>query len=335
MKSKLIKMAFVIAIAVLGGINVFNVQQSEEAKVFSWNDFESEVRLKGKTLTFDDDVMMPFSIQVFDSVLVTLEPTNDRISQLFNLNTGKKIGTRIESGEGPNEMIMPMFVNNGKEIQFIDMASATIYKYEWKHFLSEDSPSPSSKVKLAESVDSEMQMLGEYFVGYQYFKEDLLYLFDKQGQKIKPFAGFPNGKADSPDEKRSNMYQMGYISNGKDRVAITYYMTDIIEIFDAEGKLIHHLQGPENFEYEIGKDAFFSPKNAGDSFFVLYNGRNRNEKDHNSSCSKLLSFSWDGTPECVYILDDPIFTFCVDKQKGKIYGVSTTPEYHIVEYTLP
>ena len=93
------------------------------------------------------------------------------------------------------------------------------------------------------------------------------------------------------------------------------------------------MQGPENFDYDLGKDAFFSPKNAGDSFFVLYNGRNRNEKDHNSSCTKLLSFSWDGTPECVYTLDDPIFTYCVDAKHRKIYGVSTTPEYHIVEYS--
>lgn len=324
---------FVITMLLLASCS--SKKYSNESEVFSWNDFQSEVSLKGKTLTFDDDVMMPFSIQVFDSVLVTLEPTNDRICQLFNLNTGKKIGGRIGSGEGPNEMIMPMFVSNGKGIQLIDMASATVYQYDLKNFLSEDSPNPLLKLKLSESVDSEMQMLGEHYLGYQYSKEDLLYLFNKQGQKIKSFAGFPDGEIDSPNEQRADMYQMGYISNGKDRVAITYYMTDVIEIFDAEGKLIRHLQGPENFEYEIGKDAFFSPKNADDSFFVLYNGRNRNEKDHNSSCSKLLSFSWDGTPECVYILDDPIFTFCVDKQKGKIYGVSTTPEYHIVEYTLP
>ena len=163
----------------------------------------------------------------------------------------------------------------------------------------------------------------------------MLYLFDKQGQKIRSFAGFPDGVKSEPNEQRSDMYQMGYVSNGKDRVAITYYMTDIIEVIDAEGNVLRHLQGPEKFSYEAGKDAFFSPKNAGDSFFVLYNGRNRNEENHNSSCNKLLSFSWDGTPERVYTLDDPIFTYCVDVQKRKVYGVSTTPEYHIVEYSLP
>ena len=306
-----------------------------EVDEFSWEDFQEEVSLKGRTLTFDDDVMMPFGVQVYDSVLVTLEPTNDKVSQLFNLNTGTKMGGRVNLGEGPNEMMMPMFVSNGNGIQFVDLVSATVYAYDSNKFLAEENVEPMKKVKLSESVDGEMQVLGDNYIGYQYFKEDVLYLFDKQGQKIRSFAGFPDGVKSEPNEQRSDMYQMGYVSNGKDRVAITYYMTDIIEVIDAEGNVLRHLQGPEKFSYEAGKDAFFSPKNAGDSFFVLYNGRNRNEENHNSSCNKLLSFSWDGTPERVYTLDDPIFTYCVDVQKRKVYGVSTTPEYHIVEYSLP
>lgn len=32
-------------------------------------------------------------------------------------------------------------------------------------------------------------------------------------------------------------------------------------------------------------------------------------------------------------MDDSIFTFCVDKKRNKIYGVSNYPDVHIVEYT--
>ena len=178
--------------------------------------------------------------------------------------------------------------------------------------------------------------MGSLHIGYQYARDSLLYMFDESGQKLKAYAGYPIGSGSVSTEERSDIYQMGYVSNGKDKVAATYYMTDVIEIYDAEGNLVKHLEGPEGFEYtKGGKDAFFSPRNAGDSFFVLYNGRSRTEEGHNSSCSKLLSFSWDGKPECVYTLDDPIFTFCVDVKHRKVYGVSTTPEYHIVEYSLP
>ena len=331
MCNKLISLAFLLVL-----VSCSQPKQSDELNSFSWTDFRGEVSLKGRVLDFDEDVMRPFSVQVFDSVLVTLEPAGDMVCQLFNLNTGTKIGDRLRKGEGPNEMLMPMFVNNGEGIQFIDLAMAAFYKYDWTDFLNNSHPEPFGKGKLSESVDSEMQMLGDNYVGYQYFKEQLLYLFDKSGNKVKPLAGFTEDAGSLPAEMRADAYQMGYVSNGKDKVAVTYYMTDIIEIWNGEGELVKHLHGPEKFEYsDKGKDAFFTPKNAGNQFFVLYNGRNRTEEAHNSSCTKLLSFSWDGIPQYVYTLDDPIFTYCVDVKKGKIYGVSTIPEYHIVEYTLP
>jgi hypothetical protein len=331
MCNKLISLACLLIL-----VSCSQPKQSDELSSFSWTDFRGEVSLKGRVLDFDEDVMRPFSVQVFDSVLVTLEPAGDMVCQLFNLNTGIKIGDRLKKGEGPNEMLMPMFVNNGEGIQFIDLAMATAYKYDWTDFLNNTQPEPLAKCKLSEPVDSEMQMLGDNYVGYQYFKEQLLYLFDKSGNKVKPMAEFTEDAGSLPAEMRADAYQMGYVSNGKDKVAVAYYMTDILEIWNGDGELVKHLHGPENLEYsDNGKDAFFTPKNAGNQFLVLYNGRNRMEEGHNSSCTKLLSFSWDGTPLYVYTLDDPIFTYCVDVKKRKIYGVSTTPEYHIVEYTLP
>ena len=84
---------------------------------------------------------------------------------------------------------------------------------------------------------------------------------------------------------------------------------------------------------EKSRDAYFAPQNAGDRFLVLYNGGYVTEEDHSSSCKKLMSFSWNAEPLNLYLLDDPIFSFCVDESKRKIYGVSVTPEYHIVEYS--
>ena len=47
MKRKLIKMAFVIAIAVLGGINVFNAQQSETLSDVALANVEALAELEG------------------------------------------------------------------------------------------------------------------------------------------------------------------------------------------------------------------------------------------------------------------------------------------------
>lgn len=303
---------------------------------FSWSDFEHTVELKGRTIDFEDAVVMPFSIQVHDSVLVTLEPARNVFCQLFDLNREVRIGERLKMGEGPDEMIMPMFVHNGKGLQFIDLSSAVLYSYAVSDFIENEVPVPVDKIKLEENVDGEMQVLNNHYLGYQYSKDAQLYLFEQSGKKAKALVGFPEKYAALPPEKRSDILQMGFVSNGQDRVAVTYYMTDLIEIYDTDGNLVKRMQGPEQFDYTAtGKDAFFSPKNGGDSFWVLYNGEERSKEGHKSSCSKLLSFSWDGVPRCVYLLDDPIFTFCIDKKNRRIYGVSTTPEYHVVEYVLP
>lgn len=316
-------------LVLLLSIFVVSCSSDNESKVketFSWDDFQQEKSLKGRTLDLNDAIIMPFSIQVVDSVLISLESAGDMVCQLFNLDTGVKIGDRLSKGGGPNEMMMPMFVNNGQGVQFVDLGSFTVYKYDSNEFLQKSLPTPSSKIKLSEAVDSEMQAMGDKFIGFQYARDSLLYVFNESGQKLKAYAGYPIGSRSVSNEERSDIYQMGYVSNGEDRVAVTYYMTDVIEIFDAEGNLVKHLEGPEGFDYsKTGKDAFFSPRNAGESFFVLFNGRSWSEEGHNSSCNKLLSFSWDGKPECVYTLDDPIFTFSVDVKNRKVYGVSTTP----------
>ncbi len=40
---------------------------------------------------------------------------------------------------------------------------------------------------------------------------------------------------------------MGFATNGSDRVAICYYMTDLIEIYDSVGVLKNSMHGPEHF----------------------------------------------------------------------------------------
>lgn len=343
-----------ILFLLLGTCMLFSCSQRErylDAQSFDFNDFESEIELKGKILEFDDLIMNPTGLQVYDSILITLEYGSENLCNLYNLNTKKKIGERLTRGQGPNEMLMPSFIDdNGENVQLIDMANSTIYKYDLIDFIENTNPQPISKIKLEENINSGVQILGDKFIGYPYFKKHQLYVFDKEGKKISEMADFPHSTIDYSDMERTDAYYMGFASNGTDRVAICYYMTDLIEIYDSLGVLKSSKHGPEHFfsyfkeehdadgvtSYPVkgkNRDSYFAPRNAGERLFVLYNGRYIDEKGHNSCCKKLFSFSWDGVPHNMYILDDAIFTFCVDKEKHKIYGVGNFPDKHIVEYS--
>lgn len=322
----------------------------QDAQTFGFADFDKEISIAGKTLEFNDLVMHPSAIQVYDSILITLETSGAKLCNIYNVHTKEKIGERLMRGQGPNEMLMPEFIeNDGLSMQILDMATSVAYTYDVEDFIKNPNPEPISKVKLEESLNSGMQVLGNNMIGYPYFKERQLYVFNMDGKKVGEFAEFPSSSISYSDIEKTDAYYMGFITNGKDKTAICYYMTDLIEIYNSNGLLEKRMHGPERFfayfnETSDGenlssspvkgrnRDAYFSPKHAGDHFLVLYNGGYIDEKDHSSYCTKMFSFSWDGTPGNIYVLNDPIFTFCVDKKRKKIYGISKTPDYHIVEY---
>ena len=321
-----------------------------DARTFGFDAFGKEIKLEGKVLSFNDSVMRPQGIQVYDSVLITLEYGGGKLCHLFNLNTGDKIGERLTQGQGPDEMIMPRFMGiDGSCLRFFDMASSAVYKYDVADFIVNPDPKPLERVKLSENVQGDMQMLGENMIGFSYFKDHQLFEFNSSGEKIKEFAEFPKSSVSYSDIERADAFYMGFTTNATDKVAVCYYMTDLIEIYGADGALRQRIHGPEQFFAHfkelrdgetltstmvkgVNRDAYFFPQNAGDKFFVLYNGGYVDEENHSSSCHRLFSFSWDAVPGNIYRLDDPVFNFCVDKDRKKIYGISSTPEFHIVEY---
>lgn len=329
-----------IATAIVLSLN--SCQYSDKYKnavQYSFSDIENIIPLNGKPLDMEEAVFSsPMGLEVYDSILVVLESSGDYVCQLLNLNNGEMLGYRITRGQGPNDMIMPNFIHGEKDrLRFIDLASSTIFEYNIPDFVNNQNPIPVNKIKLSDNIDSGMLRIKDDYVGFKYFQEQQLYKYNNQGLGLGGFIPFPESTIQYSAEERADAYYMGFTSNYNDRLALCYYMTDLLEIYDIEGNLKKRLHGPEQFfsrsqHPEINKDAYFSPQNAGEHFFVLYNGGRIKDEGHSSSCTRMFSFSWEGNLECMYELNYPIYTFCVDSEARKIYGVCTNPDYHIVEY---
>ena len=71
----------------------------------------------------------------------------------------------------------------------------------------------------------------------------------------------------------------------------------------------------------------------GDELWVLYNGKFVNKPGHNLLAKDILVFSWEGAPLRHYILNGGVSRIAVNPEKRKTYGISSDPEYHIVEYS--
>ena len=323
----------------------------EGAVPFSLDDFRFRKQLSGMTVPFDTPVMSPYNIQVYDTILVTMESQGDAVCCLYNLRNRRKIGERLKKGQGPSEMLMPAFVNNdGKSIQVVDMATSTVYRYDVQEFIHQDAPQPLSTCKLEGEVCAEMQQAGDRLIGYSYFKEHQLFAFDGNGKMVAELAEFPPCTIEYTETEQADAFYMGFASNTRNRVAICYYMTDLIDFYTTEGELLKRLHGPEQFfsyftevhdgggatsrpDRNRNRDAYFSPRGTSDRLFVLYNGGRVADEGHSPSCNRLFSFTWDGKPNTLYELENPIVCFCVDEENQKFYGISINPEFRIIEYT--
>lgn len=314
---------------------------------FDRDDFSLQ-ELQGNVITFDQPIMKPYQLMVYDSILITANTGVDTVFHVFNLNTRKKIGERIAMGQGPNEMISPTFINMNDSVKVYDMMTSNVYTYTIEDFTKKTQTKPTTKYKLSENyMFSEMRKLGDSLVCCSYRPDFPCYLFDANGKKTDKGIGiYP---MEYTELEVVDAFRSLLTTNGKDRIAVTHFFTDLIEIYNNKGDLLKRLVGPDHFytrfvEFTDGnrigskpdpnyyRDAYYSPICMGESFCVLYNGKFVNSPDYNLLADEIFVFGWDGTPQKRYKLDQGVLSIAVDTKNHRIYGISDSPEYHIVEY---
>ena len=334
------------------GLIACNTRSKQQEKLISFQreDFKINKTLTGKTIEFDNIVLNPTQIQLFDSLLITCNTGAEKLFHVFNLNTRKKIGEHISTGQGLNEMMTPCFVNRDDSVVVFDMMTSTLLTYSIPEFITDKEPEFTNRVSIeTKPLWSNIRCLDDKFIGLSYHEESPCYLFDKTGKKIMNFGSYPQTEQTCTPAELINAFRADLTTDRKEKVAITHYFTDLIRIYNKDGILEKELRGPDHFasvfkEFKDGdiigskadpqtyRDAFYSPVCVDDQIFVLYNGQMLNKADYNILCKELFIIGWDGSLECHYTLDQGVSAIAVDKQKRKIYGISNDPEYHIVEF---
>jgi hypothetical protein len=306
--------------------------------------------LTGVRVEFNDLIMNPNQLMIYDTLLITCNQSTSKLFHIFDLKTKKKIGESVLMGQGPMEMIQPYFIADCDTVTVYDMMTTVVSRYVPKEFISNPVPTPVQQVKLSERIFSKMAFLGDHIIGSPYHPKYPFYLFSKNGEKTGTFASYPISGLTYSDVEIVEAYRADIVTNRNDKVAFCYNFTDLIEIYDKNGTLKKRIHGPGKFfphfkEFTDGvmitakpveekyRAAFYSPVNIGDHFFVLYNGRNIRDKGFTMLAQQILVFDWDGNPIKRYLLDQGVSSITVDQKNKKIYGISNHPEYHIVEFS--
>ena len=128
---------------------------SYEKKVFSdsklvdYDDFKEVQYLKAEESGLDSMLLAPIQLQVYDTVLAVMNSRADKMVHLFGLNSKKKIAEHVSVGQGPNDMLVPRFVENPASIvQLSDIMTSDVVKYDLCDFLKQEEPVCTERLSL-------------------------------------------------------------------------------------------------------------------------------------------------------------------------------------------
>lgn len=150
-------------------LNVISCSNKEDkiypnSQLFSRDDCDTQ-NLTSSRIEFKDLILKPSSLIVLDSILITNNQGTERFFHIFNLNTLNKIGERIVMGQGPDDMLMPSFVQQNDSIKIFDMMTSSLFSYATADFINQENPKPRHKIAFEEKPFwSEIAMMGNQYI---------------------------------------------------------------------------------------------------------------------------------------------------------------------------
>lgn len=325
-------------------------QKNDTVDIVNYADFKDVQTLKGKEIEFDETILKPVRLEVFDSLLLTINSGQEKHLHIYNLRSHKKLGERISMGQGPYEMIVPRIIKaSSTGLYLFDMATSAMFNYDIKELLNNPNPVPREQMKLKAQIVGEAGILQDHFIGPVHTHKYLLQVFDPTGEKVDTLGQYPTDDRNLSPNEITATYAFSFVTNGKDKIAVCYNWADFIDIYSGEGVLLKRIHGPKHFvsefqEFHDGnvistspvkgktRDAYFNPVNVGNEFFVLFSGKSEAEDNYSILANQILVYDWDGKPKKIFHIDQGIFAMCVDNNSKKIYGISDDPEFHVVEF---
>ena len=320
--------------------------KNRDVSCFEYGDFEETRKLRGHVMVLDSSLLAPIRLQMYDSLLALLTPKENNVLHIIDPQKNEIVASGVTIGQAPNEVLAPYFVNDCFRMQLSDLMSSGVLAFAVKDKKIEF----EKRISLKQRSFGEVHLLDDKYIAPSYADDYLFNIFDSNGNNIGTIGNYPIPNFEVSPIESKTMYGFAYTTNRKDRIAVCYNWTDLIDIYDDKGNLCHSISGPLHFtslfkERHNGDavaalsvkgnrwDAFFVPVAVDNDFWVLFSGEKvEDDSNYRESRNQLLVFGWDGTPKKRFILDRGIFAFTVDSKRKNIYAISDIPEIHVVKY---
>lgn len=323
----------------------------EQTETFTWSDLSEPVALQGDSVVFDEAPLKPTRVAVVDSFLLTKNQNVERFFYLYDVDTKQKKGERIPFGSGPEEMIDPVWMPlPDGDFGVLDRNQQRMDVYPGHSLLVNDSVKPVKRIAFNELLLNMIALPGVGFISSTIQGEDKRFaLFNFDGKRVSYFGDYPEAYREGTAYEKYMEFTADLAAKPDgSRWVVAHRLTDLIEIYDNQLRLVKRIQGPDGFfpeMEEVGgqmrhskeeRETYSFPFATDDYIYVLYDGRVYDwESPTRYLRDKLLVFDWEGNPVAYYQLSDPVFHFTIDVRHGMLYGLSDRPEFHVTVYKLP
>ncbi len=326
--------------------------------VFSIENFAIRKSIKGKKITLSGiDDPADFILIPEQNLIVIIDGSGEYWGKTYSLDSLIYKKSIIKKTETIQELKIINYNNESRLLYFADNYTKKIYSY------SIDSINLSNSNVLPTQV---LSFKGKDFNYRPVIRQDDGAIIEPRTNRNGSHASqfdfyFRNGKFNFSAGSFPS-YIGGYklhevneiflgainISKKSKRIVKNYFTTDLIDLFDSTGRLIKRVQGPTNFDPSFtreidGRIEYISftkksrfgycgvPQYSKESFYFLYSG---NYSSQEYSGNSILQFDSLLSPQSLYNLDVPIFTFKINGDKQILYGLSKMFRSGMILYDL-
>lgn len=315
---------------------------------FNLDDFPKHITLNGEKIK-TTTLTSPMNIYLIDNYLFIQNSIGEYNYEIIDISTGKRLKQFGRNGRGPGEFISAwslQYLKNEKQLYIYDIVTRKITVLSDSALINNE-----NKVFIKYiNIDPRVYVLTPVLINQDYFFCTLFgdkgrHMFCKlnpRGELLDKIGSFPDIKRNYPTAVASNVFTSFIATNIlKNKIVLTYYIWDRIEIYNKEFNKLVTINGPnykfpdisingETVGFTSDNPRCYQSPNAGDDYFmVLYSGKSVKDP---IIYPMILCFNYEGKAIAAYNLNPAMNSITVDWKKHLIYGINNEMEPSLYKF---
>jgi hypothetical protein len=287
-------------------------------------------------------ISIPLEMVMFKNYILISDFNGDSLIHIFDKRMNKIIKKSAFKGEGPQDFLSPLqMVPFNDSVIFINCR----WHYMMGNYKLNNSLDFIENGRRYYSISTDVDMIfpldEKRYIASGRFEKGRYALLDSTGKIQEFFGEYPNYM--EGENKISNfpkfMFHQSIFTTNKSKTLLASVTSHTLDIMNYSQhiplleKSIYLSEYKYNFEEgdqwarslkdrktENGVRRIYST----DSYiYLLYDP---NKDDNKKKNTEIWIFNWTGNPIKKIILDDFVYTFCVDSQDNNLYGIANVPE---------